>query len=100
MDCSGFVRWVLRQHGVNLPHYSGYQARMGLPVELADIQPGDVVAFGSPVHHVGIYIGDGLFIHAPRTGDVIKISKLASRRDLAAIRRFPLQPRSGPPLFD
>ena len=65
MDCSGFVRYVFKQHGVILPHYSGYQAQMGVPVAPADIQPGDLVAFGFPVHHVGIYIGDGLFIHTP-----------------------------------
>ncbi len=97
MDCSGFVRYVFKQHGVNLPHYSGYQAQLGIPVELADIQPGDLVAFGYPVHHVGIYIGDGLFIHTP--GDYVKIQKLSSRHNLSAIRRFPLELRTGPPLF-
>ena len=98
MDCSGFVRYVFKQHGVILPHYSGYQAQMGIPVALADIQPGDLVAFGFPVHHVGIYIGDGLFIHTP--GDYVKISKLSSRTNLAAIRRFPLEMRTGDPLFE
>ena len=98
MDCSGFVRYVFKQHGVILPHYSGYQAQMGVPVALADIQPGDLVAFGFPVHHVGIYIGDGLFIHTP--GDYVKISKLSSRTNLAAIRRFPLQMRIGDTLFE
>src|SRR5665811_605869 len=71
-DCSGLLQYVYRQHGVDLPHYSGYQAEMGVPVSPADIAPGDLIAFGSPVHHVGIYIGEGLFIHAPRTGDVLK----------------------------
>lgn len=98
MDCSGFTRWVYAQHGVKLPHYSRYQSEMGLPVSLEDIQPGDLVAFGFPVHHVGIYIGKDLFIHAPRTGDVIKISRLSSRSNLSAIRRFELKPRTGPPL--
>jgi peptidoglycan DL-endopeptidase CwlO len=98
MDCSGFVRYVFMQHGVSLPHYSGYQAQMGIPVDPADIQPGDLLAFGFPVHHVGIYIGNGLFIHTP--GDYVKIQKLSSRRDLAAIRRFPLQARTGQPLFE
>jgi cell wall-associated NlpC family hydrolase len=97
MDCSGFTRFVFIQHGVNLPHYSGYQAEMGIPVDYADIQPGDLLAFGFPVHHVGIYIGEGLFIHAPKTGDVIKISLLSERTNLAAIRRFDIQPRSGAP---
>jgi cell wall-associated NlpC family hydrolase len=98
LDCSGFVRYVFKQHGVNLPHYSGYQAQMGIPVTLAEIQPGDVVAFGYPVHHVGIYIGEGLFIHTP--GDYVKIQKLSSRQNLSAIRRFPLEMRTGDPLFE
>jgi len=97
-DCSGFTQYVFAQHGVGLPHYSGYQAQMGIPVNLEEIQTGDLVAFGFPVHHVGIYIGDGLFIHAPRTGDVIKISRLADRTNLSAVRRFDLFPRNGAPL--
>lgn len=96
-DCSGFTQYVYAQHGVYLPHYSGWQAQMGLPVMPEDIMPGDLVAFGYPVHHVGIYVGDGLFIHAPRTGDVIKVSHLSEKNNLSAIRRFPLQPRMGEP---
>ncbi len=98
LDCSGFVRYVFKQHGVRLPHYSGYMAQMGIPVTRAEIQPGDVVAFGYPVHHVGIYIGDGLFIHTP--GDYVKIQKLSSRSNLSAIRRFSLQLRTGDPLVE
>ncbi len=98
LDCSGFVRYVFKQHGVRLPHYSGYMAQMGIPVTLAEIQPGDVVAFGYPVHHVGIYIGDGLFIHTP--GDYVKIQRLSSRKNLSAIRRFTLQMRTGDPLVE
>lgn len=96
-DCSGYVAYVYRQHGIGLPHYSGFQAQLGYPVSMDQIQAGDLVAFGFPVHHVGIYIGGGMFIHAPRTGDVIKISQLSERSDLAAIRRFELQPRIGAP---
>jgi cell wall-associated NlpC family hydrolase len=100
MDCSGYTQFVYKQHGVKLPHYSGYQAQMGLPVSYDDIQPGDLLAFGFPVHHVGIYIGDDLFVHAAGTGDTIHISQLSYRGDLAAIRRFDLQPRSGDPAFN
>ena len=96
-DCSGFTQFVYAQHGINLPHYSGYQAQMGIPVDIQNIQAGDLVAFGFPVHHVGIYIGDGLFINAPRTGDVVKIEPLSGRHNLSAIRRFPLQFRVGVP---
>jgi cell wall-associated NlpC family hydrolase len=96
-DCSGFTAYVYAQHGVSLPHYSGYQAQMGYPVTLDQIKPGDLLAFGTPVHHVGIYIGDGLFIHAPRTGDVVSIWELSWKNNLSAIRRFDLQPRTGEP---
>jgi cell wall-associated NlpC family hydrolase/Trp operon repressor len=96
-DCSGFTSYVYAQHGVDLPHFSGYQAQMGIPVDPAEMEPGDLVAFGYPVHHVGIYIGDGLFIHAPRTGDVIKISHLSEKNNLSFIRRFELKPRIGAP---
>ena len=96
-DCSGYVAYVYAQHGVSLPHYSGFQAQMGQLVMPEDIQPGDLLAFGLPVHHVGIYIGDGLFIHAPRTGDVVSVWELNWKTNLSAIRRFDLQPRVGEP---
>ena len=86
-DCSGLVQYVFLQQGFLLPHYSRYQAELGFEVPLDDIQPADLVFFGDPVYHVGIYMGDGLFIHAPRTGDVVKVSELAARSDLSHIRR-------------
>jgi cell wall-associated NlpC family hydrolase len=97
-DCSGLILYVYKQHGVNLPHYSGSQFLLGTKVAAADLQPGDVVFFGSPIHHVGMYIGGGYFLHAPRTGDFVKISKLAERSDFAGARRYPWQYRVGPPL--
>ena len=100
MDCSGFTAYVFAQHGIVLPHYSGYQAQMGVEVPLAEIKPGDLLAFGNPVHHVGIYIGEGQFVHSPHTGEVIQISTLSDRSDLNTIRRFPIQPRSGSPAVD
>lgn len=97
-DCSGLVVYVFRQHGVELPHYSGSQFLLGEKVAPAALQPGDVVFFGSPIHHVGIYIGGGYFIHAPRTGDFVKISSLASRTDYAGARRYNWVPRVTSPL--
>lgn len=96
LDCSGLVLYVFGQHGVQLPHYSGAQFLMGERVDPADLQPNDVVFFGSPVHHVGIYIGGGYFIHAPRTGDFVKVSRLADRGDYAGARRFAWQTRTAP----
>lgn len=95
-DCSGLVMYVFAQHGVRLPHYSGSQFQLGEKVAPADLKAGDVVFFGSPVHHVGMYVGAGYFIHAPRTGDFVKLSKLAERSDYAGARRYEWQLRTGP----
>ncbi len=97
-DCSGLILYVYRQHGVNLPHYSGSQFLLGEKIAPAELLPGDVVFFGSPIHHVGMYVGGGYFIHAPRTGDFVKLSKLADRSDYAGARRYDWQPRVGPPV--
>ncbi|GAB47533.1 transglycosylase SLT domain-containing protein [Mobilicoccus pelagius] len=96
LDCSGFVQLVMKQHGVSLPRVSRDQARQGVKVpSLAQARPGDLVAFGNPVHHIGIYVGGGKMIHAPHTGDVVKISKV--HKDLTAIRRIlPEQPSAAP----
>ena len=57
-----------------LPHYAASQAMMFSKVAYSDLQPGDLVFFYADLHHVGIYIGGGMMIHAPQTGDVVKIS--------------------------
>ena len=75
-DCSGLVMYVFAQIGVSLPHSSYAQAGMGTPVSMSQLQPGDLVFF-TGASHVGIYIGGGQFIHAPHTGDVVKISSLS-----------------------
>lgn len=95
-DCSGLVMFVFKQHSVTLPHYSGAQFQLGAKVEPADLKAGDVVFFGSPVHHVGIYIGGGYFVEAPHTGDFVRISKLAGRSDFAGARRYDWKPRTAP----
>jgi cell wall-associated NlpC family hydrolase len=74
-DCSGFVAYVYSQAGVNLPHYSGAQYGYGTPVPRDQLQPGDLVFFDG-LGHVGIYIGGDQFVHAPHTGDVVKISSM------------------------
>ncbi len=75
-DCSGFVMYVYAQVGVSLPHYTGAQWGVGVPVARSDLQPGDLVFFDG-LGHVGIYIGGDEFIHAPHSGDVVKISSLS-----------------------
>ncbi len=74
-DCSGLVMWSYAQVGVSLPHSSYAQYGYGVPVSRDQLQPGDLVFFDG-LGHVGIYIGGGQFVHAPHTGDVVKISSL------------------------
>jgi peptidoglycan DL-endopeptidase CwlO len=73
-DCSGFVSYVYRSVGISLPRTSSAQQNVGTRVSLNQLQPGDLVFRGSPAYHVGIYIGGGQYIHAPQTGDVVKIA--------------------------
>ncbi|WP_125154562.1 NlpC/P60 family protein [Clostridium rectalis] len=75
-DCSGFTKYVYAHFGISLPRVASDQQNAGSPVSRDQLQPGDLVFFGSPAHHVGIYVGDGCYIHAPRTGDVVKVSPL------------------------
>jgi cell wall-associated NlpC family hydrolase len=85
-DCSGFTMFVYKQVGVSLPHSSRAQIGHGQRVSRGDLKAGDLVFFGSPIHHVGIYVGGGSYIHSPRTGDVVKISSM-SRGDYAGACR-------------
>lgn len=75
-DCSGFTMYVYAQIGVSLPHYTGDQWQMGTAVARDQLQPGDLVFFDG-LGHEGIYIGNNQFIHAPHTGDVVKISSIS-----------------------
>ena len=86
LDCSSLVQRAYADLGIQLPRNSWEQAKAGQPVaSLADAKPGDILAFGSPVHHVGIYLGDNQMIAAPHTGDQVKIQKVYEQP--AAIRR-------------
>jgi cell wall-associated NlpC family hydrolase len=81
-DCSGLIQYVAQKLGINVPRVASDQAKAGKEVSKGDLQPGDLVYFkgttGNPseVSHIGMYVGDGKFIHAPKTGDVVKISNL------------------------
>ncbi len=74
-DCSGFVAYVYAQIGIYLPHHAASQYNYGVPVSRDDLAAGDLVFFNG-LGHMGMYIGGGQFIHAPHTGDVVKISSL------------------------
>jgi cell wall-associated NlpC family hydrolase len=85
-DCSGLTMWAYKQVGVNLPHYGGDQWNAGIHVSRSQLQPGDLVFFYSDIHHMGMYLGDGKFIHAPHTGDHVRVADLATRPFAGAVR--------------
>jgi peptidoglycan DL-endopeptidase CwlO len=74
-DCSGLTTYVFAQIGISLPHHAASQYSYGVPVAREDLQPADLVFFDG-LGHMGMYIGAGQFIHAPHTGDVVKISSI------------------------
>lgn len=87
-DCSGFTRYVFAHFGVYLGRTTYDQINNGVAVARNQLQPGDLVLFGSwgNPHHVGIYAGNNTYIHAPRTGDVVKVSAM-TRSDFITGRR-------------
>ncbi|HEY8892956.1 MAG TPA: NlpC/P60 family protein [Clostridium sp.] len=87
-DCSGFTKYVYAHFGVTLPRTTFTQINVGSYVPRENLQPGDLIFFGtsSDPHHVGIYVGNNSYIHAPSTGDVVKISAL-TRSDYLTARR-------------
>jgi len=87
-DCSGLTQFAYRAAGISLPHSSLMQSTMGVPVSRADLQPGDLVFFYSPISHVGIYIGNGQMVHAPTTGDVVKVTSIQYMYGFATARRL------------
>ena len=86
-DCSGLMLKAYESVGISLPRTSKQQSTYGKSVSKNSLQVGDLVFFGSPVHHVGMYSGNNQYIHSPKTGDVVKISSLSSRKDYACARR-------------
>jgi cell wall-associated NlpC family hydrolase len=86
-DCSGLTMWAWGQAGVSLPHQSEQQQNLGTPVDQSQLQPGDLVFFGSPAYHVGMYIGNGMMVHAPTSGDVVKVTSLSYMSDYSGARR-------------
>ena len=86
-DCSGFVKYVYGHFGVSMSRSTTTQVNEGSYVSRDNLEPGDLIFFGSgSPHHVGMYVGNNSYIHAPSTGDVVKISAL-TRRDYLTARR-------------
>ena len=90
-DCSGLVQYVYAKFGVQLVHFAATQETQGTPVPLSQLQPADLIFWGAPIHHVGIYAGDGMFIEAPHTGDVVKVATLAGYETPSAACRYLLR---------
>lgn len=85
-DCSGLTSYAWGSVGVRLPRSSGMQKRALPPVPMDALQPGDLVFFGTPVHHVGIYMGDGKMVNAPFTGTEVRVDSIY-RHDYAGAGR-------------
>jgi cell wall-associated NlpC family hydrolase len=85
-DCSGLTMGAWGAAGVYLPHSSSMQYSYGTPVAYSDLQPGDLVFFYSPISHVAIYIGGGQVVHAPHTGDVVRIAPMSEMPYAGAVR--------------
>ncbi len=89
-DCSGLVQYVYRQMGVSVNRVAADQAKNGVYVAKEDLQPGDMVFFKKPgraIHHVGLYVGNGNYLHAPYTGKTVTIEPM-TRSDYYTARRI------------
>lgn len=90
-DCSGLVQYAYQQIGIQISRTSYTQINDGYEVQKDELKAGDLVFFANKrqgVHHVAMYIGNGNIIHAPYTGDVVKIIPLSSRDDYYSARRI------------
>ncbi|NES15890.1 peptidoglycan endopeptidase [Micromonospora sp. PPF5-17] len=85
-DCSGLTQYAYKAAGISLTHFTGAQWNEGRPVSRDEARPGDLVFFYSDLHHVGLYLGNGLMVHAPRTGKPVQVSKIAYQ-PVAGFRR-------------
>lgn len=89
-DCSGFTMYCYAQSGVGLTHNAQAQYNETTSVNSSDMKAGDLVFFGSStgsITHVGIYVGDGKFIHSPQTGEYVRVDSLSSRSNFVGATR-------------
>jgi cell wall-associated NlpC family hydrolase len=85
-DCSGLVVWAYAQEGISLPHYTGSLWNSGMHVSRDQLQPGDLVFFFADISHVGIYIGNGLMVDAPQTGQNVQVQAVFWNQYVGAVR--------------
>ncbi|HET6736583.1 peptidoglycan hydrolase RipC [Mycobacterium sp.] len=86
-DCSGLVMWAFQQQGISLPHSSQALASGGQPVDTSQMQPGDLVTYYSDASHVGIYIGDGMMVHASTYGTPVRVAPV-NNAPIHNVRRY------------
>jgi peptidoglycan DL-endopeptidase CwlO len=86
-DCSGLTLTAWAAAGVTLQHYTGWQWNEGKPVTRAQARPGDLVFFYDDLHHEGIYVGGGWMVHAPHTGDYVRMAPIDRGMPIAGFRR-------------
>jgi cell wall-associated NlpC family hydrolase len=86
-DCSGLVMWAYRQAGIALPHSSQALAHGGQPVDLSQMQPGDVVTYYGDASHAAIYIGDGMMVHASTYGTPVRVAPVGNA-PIYNVRRY------------
>jgi cell wall-associated NlpC family hydrolase len=87
-DCSGLTSYAYAAAGVSLPHSSRSQSQMGRAVSRAELQPGDLIFFYSPVSHVGMYIGNGQMVHASTESQPVKVASVDSMGSYNSARRI------------
>jgi cell wall-associated NlpC family hydrolase len=89
-DCSGLTMRAFQTAGVSLPHSSRAQYGYGKSIKRSDLKPGDLVFFGRPISHVGIYLGGGKMVHAPRSGSRVKVASASNlgRKPYIGARRL------------
>ncbi|MFL6069749.1 MAG: C40 family peptidase, partial [Actinomycetes bacterium] len=91
-DCSGLVQWAYLQAGLVLPRLASDQYRASTPVPYDEMQPGDLIVYAynvndeSTIHHIAMYIGNGQMVHAPHTGDVVKVVPVYTEGIIGTVR--------------
>jgi peptidoglycan DL-endopeptidase CwlO len=85
-DCSGLVEWAFGQEGISLPHYTGSLWNSGMHISRANLEPGDLVFFFTDISHVGLYIGNGLMVDAPSSGQVVQVQPIYWDAYVGAVR--------------
>jgi cell wall-associated NlpC family hydrolase len=85
-DCSGLVVWAFAQEGISLPHYTGSLWNSGMRVSRANLEPGDLLFFFQDISHVGFYLGNGLMLDAPSSGQVVQVQPIWWNLFVGAVR--------------